>query len=346
MWRFFDVFKCHSNKSKMVVAAVAAASLPVVMMLHTAKAPTVPAGGVFVTKPVGEANPNTRVRDAFLIIATKPLGDALAPKPHGEGLASKPDGDDNANKPIKAGATKPGDDALGSKPDNDAVVKPIKDAATKPDRDALAAKPDGDANANEPIKNAATKPDRDALAAKPDGDANANKPIKDAATKPDRDALAARPDGDAANKPIQEGISPKPTEEAATNPDGDAIATRPAGDAIATKPTNYPVGPKKVAPIQQTTLAYEWQDWQYCLAPSLAEHKIYLSAPVPVNGIVASADAAFHEMLNKAGISHDEVQCPKAPNKRTLLFRQRFAIRLNEEIGNATINLNWEPHVD
>ena len=93
-------------------------------------------------------------------------------------------------------------------------------------------------------------------------------------------------------------------------------------------------------------LAYEWQDWQYCLAPSLAEHKIYLSAPIPVSGIAASADAAFHEMLNKAGISHDEVQCPKAPNKRTLLFRQRYAIRLNEEIGNATINLNWEPHVD
>jgi hypothetical protein len=286
MWRFFDVFKYHSNKSKTVVAAVAAVSLLVVMMLHTAKAPTIPAGGIFVTKPVGDANANTRVRDAFLVIATKPLGNAVAPKP-------------------------------------------IKDAATERDGDAIAPKPDGEG-----------------LAPKPDGDDNANKPIKNAATKPDRDVLAAKSDGDALIKPIQDAISPKPTKEAATNPDGDAIATKPAGDAIATKPNNYPVGPKKGAPIQQTTLAYEWQDWQYCLAPSLAEHKIYLSAPVPVSGIVASADAAFHEMLNKAGISHDEVQCPKAPNKRTLLFRQRYAIRLNEEIGNATINLNWEPHVD
>lgn len=271
-------------------------------------------------KPVGDANPNARVRDAFPIIATGPLGDLLT---------LKPDGDRNATKRIKDAATKPGGDALASKSENDAVIKPIEDAiATKPNSDAV----------TKPIQNASlTKPPGDALAPEPDGHVNANRPIKDAATKPHREAAAAKLDGDAVIKAIQSAIATKETKGGGTNPNGDAIAT---------KPTNYPVGPKKVAPNQQTTLAYEWQDWQYCLAPSLAEHKIYLSAPIPVSGIAASADAAFHEMLNKAGISHDEVQCPKAPNKRTLLFRQRYAIRLNEEIGNATINLNWEPHVD
>jgi hypothetical protein len=102
-----------------------------------------------------------------------------------------------------------------------------------------------------------------------------------------------------------------------------------------------------LAPISQTTLASEWQDWQYCLAPSHAEHKIYLSEPIPMSSFVGGiAGAVFHQMLNKAGIPHDEVQCPKAPNKRTLLFRQRYAIRLNKEIGNATITLNWKPDVD
>ncbi len=346
MWRFFVSFKYHSNKPKTIGATLAAASLSVVMMLHTAKTPTVPAGDVFVTKPVGDANPNTQARNAFLVIATKPLGDAVASKPikdaaterDDDAVAPKRDGDDNANNPIKDAATEPGAHALGSKSDNDAVVKPIEGAiGTKPNSDAV----------TKPVKHAdAPKLDGGVLAAKPDGDANANKPIRDAATKPDRDALAAKSDGDAVIRPIQDPISPKPIKEAATNPDGNAIATKPAGEVIATKPTNYPIGPKKGAPIQQTSLAYEWQDWQYCLAPSLAEHKLYLSAPIPVSGIAASADAAFHEMLNKAGISHDEVQCPKAPNKRTLLFRQRYAIRLNEEIGNATINLNWEPHVN
>jgi predicted transglutaminase-like cysteine proteinase len=118
---------------------------------------------------------------------------------------------------------------------------------------------------------------------------------------------------------------------------GAAITIRPVGDALTTK---------KVTPIPRTTLVSEWQDWQYCLAPSHAEHKIYLSAPIPASGIELGADAAFDRMLNKAGIPHDEVQCPKAPNKRTLLFRQRYAIRLNEEIGNATITLNWKPNVD
>ena len=172
---------------------------------------------------------------------------------------------------------------------------------------------------------------------KPNDDGVAPKATKDVAPKPDDDAIATKSDGDAVTKPIK---------EVATKPDGNATATKPAGAAIATKPANYPATPKKAPPIQQTTLTDEWQAWQYCLAPSLAEHKIYLSAPIPVSGIVASADAAFHEMLNKAGISHDEVQCPEAPNKRTLLFRQRYAIKLNEEIGNATINLNWKPHVD
>ena len=139
-------------------------------------------------------------------------------------------------------------------------------------------------------------------------------------------------------KPINDAI--------ATKPINDAIATKPINDAIVTKPTNYPIAIKKAAPNPETTLASEWQDWQFCLAPSHAEHKIYLSAPIPMSGIVKGADIAFHQMLEKAGIPHDEVQCPKAPNKRTLLFRKRYAIRLNEEIGNAPIALNWEPSFD
>jgi len=135
---------------------------------------------------------------------------------------------------------------------------------------------------------------------------------------------------------------------------GDAVATKPVGDvfptqagnAIATRPISYTIASKKAGAIRQTTLADDWQDWLYCLAPSHAEHKIYLSTPIPVTGIVGSADAAFDQMLSEARIPHDAVQCPMAANKPTLVFRRKYAIRLNTEIGNAVVTLNWKPDVD
>ena len=127
MRRFFDVCKHQINKPKTMAATVAAASLSVAMMLQTSKAPTIPAADVFVTKPVGDANENNRVRNAFLTIATRPLGNDLAPKP------------------IKDAATKPDGDAIAAKSDGDAGTTPIKNAiAPKPDRDAIVPKPNGD----------------------------------------------------------------------------------------------------------------------------------------------------------------------------------------------------------
>ena len=125
-----------------------------------------------------------------------------------------------------------------------------------------------------------------------------------------------------------------------------ATPTKPASDAVATKPISDAVAAKQAVAIRRAKLAEHWQEWRYCLAPSQAEHKIYLSTAIPTSKIVGGSDAAFDRMLNTAGIFHDEVQCPRAPNKPTLLSRQRYAIRLNEEIGNAVSTLNWEPDFD
>lgn len=214
----------------------------------------------------------------------------------------------------------------------------------------------GDASATKPVSVAIASSDttanklvRDAfatVATMPLGDAFAIK-LARASIAAGSDASATQPVGDAVTTQVGNAVASQPLGNAiATKPASDAIATKPAGGSISTKPGSEVVATKKAAPALRTTLANEWQDWQYCLAPSHAERKIYLSAPIPMTGSLGQADAAFHEMLNKAGIPHDEVQCPKAPNKRTLLFRQRNAIRLNDEIGNATIDLNWEPSVD
>jgi hypothetical protein len=232
------------------------------------------------------------------------------------------------------------------------VILHARNAPTVPVADAIASKPLSGAIANKRVSDAfatmATEPVGNAVATKPEGDAFATKPTSDStATKPVAGATTAKPVSDpTATKPKGEAFATKRASDAiATTPASDTIAAKP-GETVGNKHVSDAIANKKATPISQTALANEWQDWQYCLAPSHAEHRIYLSAPVPKIGIVRSADAVFHEMLNKAGIPHDEVQCPMAPNKRTLLFRQRYAIRLNEEIGNATVTLNWEPDVD
>ncbi len=224
---------------------------------------------------------------------------------------------------------------------------------TEPMIDSIVTKRVGDAFATIATKPLgyvfATEPVGDAITTKPVGIASATKIVSDAVlAKPVGEAIAIKSVDDAiADKPGSDGIVTKPASNAnATKPAGGSIATKPVDDAIANKPGSDAIATKKAVPIPQTTQVNEWQDWQYCLAPSLAEHKVYLSPPIPMIGILGRADAAFHEMLNTAGIPHDEVQCPKAPNKRTLLFRQRHAIRLNEEVGNATVTLNWKPDVD
>ena len=126
----------------------------------------------------------------------------------------------------------------------------------------------------------------------------------------------------------------------------DSLAKKPANDVFATKPASDAPATKNTKTLLKMASADNWQDWQYCLAPSYADHKVYLSEPIPVSGIVNRADAAFDRMLNKAGLLHDVVQCPRAPNKPTLLFRQKYTIRFNEEIANRIIPVKWDSDID
>ena len=308
MRRFCEIFKQQINARTTTAAFIAVASVSVGIVLHLGQARIAPRGDNIKTEPMINSIVTKRVGDAFATIATKPLGYVFATEPVGDAITTKPVG--------IASATKIVSDAVLAKPVGEAIaIKSVDDAiADKPGSDGIVTKPASNANAT-----------------KPAGGSIATKPVDDAI----------------ADKPGSDGIVTKPASDAnATKPAGGSIATKPVDDAIANKPGSDAIATKKAVPIPQTTQVNEWQDWQYCLAPSLAEHKVYLSPPIPMIGILGRADAAFHEMLNTAGIPHDEVQCPKAPNKRTLLFRQRHAIRLNEEVGNATVTLNWKPDVD
>lgn len=76
--------------------------------------------------------------------------------------------------------------------------------------------------------------------------------------------------------------------------------------------------------------------WQYCLAPSNADNKVYISPPFPKNADIA---IAFGQMLLQ--VQHDDVQCPIAYDKGLVSIMRQHAISFNRNAGNTIIN--WEP---
>jgi hypothetical protein len=121
-------------------------------------------------------------------------------------------------------------------------------------------------------------------------------------------------------------------------------AANPAAERQ-TAPTPVSIGEraKEIAALRRAKLIEDRQEWRYCLAPSYAERRVYLSSPIPSNAIFESAEAVFERTLKKENIAHDEVQCPRAPNKPTLLFRQRYAVRWNQDNGTNVVRLIWRP---
>jgi hypothetical protein len=162
----------------------------------------------------------------------------------------------------------------------------------------------------------------DAMATEPKDPAVINQEI----APPDAPALPGNPAA---------GIS---NSEAATNP----VAEQQ------TIPTPVSAGEraKEIAAIRRAKLIEDRQEWRYCLAPSYAERKIYLSTPIPSSAISESAEAVFDRTLKKDNLAHDEVQCPKAPNRPTLLFRQRYAVRWNQESGNTIVTFKWQADIE
>lgn len=92
--------------------------------------------------------------------------------------------------------------------------------------------------------------------------------------------------------------------------------------------------------LSRTALA---ADWRYCLAPSHAEHKIYISPPFPATMSMDDAESRFGRTLSRSGRRFDDVQCPRSDGETGALAMQQHAITVNRELGNEIINLRWKP---
>jgi len=85
------------------------------------------------------------------------------------------------------------------------------------------------------------------------------------------------------------------------------------------------------------------QEWRYCLAPSHAEHKIYISMPFAATMSMDAAESQFGRVLTRSGLRYDDVQCPQSDSESGALAMQRHAIGINHELGIQVINTRWQP---
>jgi hypothetical protein len=92
--------------------------------------------------------------------------------------------------------------------------------------------------------------------------------------------------------------------------------------------------------VSQAALA---TDWQYCLAPSDIEHKVYLSGAFATREITRNTDDSFTQLLIKKGLRYDVVQCPRADSENAIMTMLRDAVSYNKRIGRQVVYLYWEP---
>ena len=81
--------------------------------------------------------------------------------------------------------------------------------------------------------------------------------------------------------------------------------------------------------------------WQYCLAPSYAENKIYISAPFPKSASLHASETAFAKRLLESEIQHDAVQCPNGNDEPAISSMRQRAISFNQDRGSTIITLDW-----
>jgi hypothetical protein len=92
----------------------------------------------------------------------------------------------------------------------------------------------------------------------------------------------------------------------------------------------------------QISRASEWQ-WLYCIAPSHAEHKLYMSPVFEDKGPASAAELAFAAVLNQSFLHYNDVQCPRSEDQFSAMQMQLHTIRFNQRLGVQIINLRWKP---
>ena len=91
--------------------------------------------------------------------------------------------------------------------------------------------------------------------------------------------------------------------------------------------------------IQQTAHAAEWG---YCVAPSDAQNRIYISMPFPVSAAAAD-ESGFDAALTGHRLDHDAVECARAESEADAIVMRQHAVDVNRDWGRQVIQMRWRP---
>ena len=91
--------------------------------------------------------------------------------------------------------------------------------------------------------------------------------------------------------------------------------------------------------LQQTAGAAEWS---YCVAPSDAQNRIYISSPFPINA-QSEAEPGFDNTLTEHRLNHDAVECARADNEAAAVIMRQHAVAVNRQWGRQVVDMPWRP---
>jgi hypothetical protein len=83
-------------------------------------------------------------------------------------------------------------------------------------------------------------------------------------------------------------------------------------------------------------------EWQYCLAPSPRDHKLYISGVFPVTA-PRDSEFEFMESLKRSRLDYEDVQCPRSGDQTSAIIMLQHTIGFNRKLGNEVVTLPWQP---
>ena len=84
-------------------------------------------------------------------------------------------------------------------------------------------------------------------------------------------------------------------------------------------------------------------EWRFCIAPANQEHRIYMTAPFPTATPMEAMESGFHQVLDRAGLRHDSVQCPTGATEQAIRAMRQHADDFNRQRGNEVVSVDWKP---
>jgi hypothetical protein len=84
-------------------------------------------------------------------------------------------------------------------------------------------------------------------------------------------------------------------------------------------------------------------EWHYCVAILHTERTAYVTDAFRTTTGTSAIESEFARFLDNGGLSHDDVQCPRADSEPSAQAMQQHTEAYNQTAGNKVVGLQWRP---